>query len=207
MQHIIVADDHSMIRKGLKLLLTSRLSCKSVNEADSCHKIMNELKHAACTHLILDVIFPDGTSLEIVPVIKKLYPEVKIMIYTMQPEAVYGEAFRQYDVQYYLSKAAPEEETINAITHFLNNDVNTSQGKTQSKHTNPLAPRDLEILHYLLNGFKTNDIATTLNLSNSTVSTFKKRIFEKTGTDNIAQIYEMASINNLGFLSGPPKVK
>src|ERR1039458_7252881 len=97
-QHIVIADDHSMIRKGIKLLLEKRLGCNNVYEADSCNAVMNELKKGLCTHLILDVIFSDGTSLEIVPIIRKLYPKVRIMIFSMQPAEIYSEAFRQYDI-------------------------------------------------------------------------------------------------------------
>ncbi len=200
-KHIIVADDHSMIRKGIKLLLMSRLHCKNVVEAESCGGLMHELKKGVCTHIILDVVLSDGTSLEIIPVIKKLYPEIKIMIFSMQPADIYHEAFKQYDIRYYLNKSASEEETVKCISKFLNNEPGTIR-LIATANNNPfalLAPRELEVLHYLLNGHATNNIAETLNLNNSTVSTFKKRIFEKTGTTNLAQLYELSSIHNLAF--------
>ncbi len=208
-KHIIVADDHSMIRKGVKLLLMSRLHCKNVSEAESCSGLMQELKKGICTHIILDVVLVDGTSLEIIPTIKKLYPAIKIMIFSMQPADIYYEAFRLYDIRYYVNKSASEEETIDCINHFLNN-VWHPIPTDEKASTNPfslLAPRELEVLHYLLNGHSTNNIAETLNLSNSTVSTFKKRIFDKTGTSNLAQLYELSSIHNLAFYlkSNAPK--
>ena len=178
---IIVADDHSMIRKGIKLLLLTKFNCTNVDEADSCHALMNELKKAKCTHLILDVVFPDGTSLEMAPVIRKLYPEIKIMIYSMQLSEIYASAFAQYGIYCYLSKSSTEEETIQYITKFLNNECALRPTTNPRQYTNPfssLSPRELEILHYLVNGQKTNEIARALNLSNSTISTFKMRIFE-----------------------------
>jgi len=207
---IILADDHSMIRKGIRLLITSRLGYKNVYEADSCNSLMNELKNVPCTHMILDVIFPDGTCLEIVPIIRKLYPDVKIMIFSMQPVDIYADAFRQYDIYYYLPKSSNEEEISTCIKSFLNNETYHNKNKSTAIRNNPfssLAPRELEILHYLLNGYKTNDIAATLNLSNSTVSTFKKRIFDKTGTTSLSQLFEIASVNNLGFFAGTAKTK
>jgi two-component system, NarL family, invasion response regulator UvrY len=194
--NIIVADDHAMIRKGIKLLLTSRLGYKNVSEADSCNALLNELKKGGCSHLVLDVVFPDGTSLEIVPTIKKLYPDVKIMIFSMQANDIYADAFRQYDIQYYLNKSSGEDHTINYLRRFLNDEA-IIEDKNLPKKTNPfssLAPRELEVLHYLLAGHKTTDIAQTLNLGNSTVSTMKNRIFEKTGVSNIAQLIELASL-------------
>ena len=82
--NIILADDHSMVRKGMKLLIKSQLGCKNVTEASSCNELMNELQKKQCTHLIADVIFSDGTALEVVPTIRKLYPELHIMIFSMQ---------------------------------------------------------------------------------------------------------------------------
>jgi len=201
--HVIIADDHSMIRKGIKLLLVTQLGCKNIYEANSCNSLLNELKKGIGTHLILDIIFSDGTAIEIVPTIRELYPNLKIMIFSMQLTEVYAEAFKQYKVHYYLQKSSSEEETIHYIKKFLSNEVITySYPNTTISNKNPfalLAPRELEILHYLLNGYKTNQIAETLNLSNSTVSTLKRRIFEKTETGNMAQMLELAMLYNISF--------
>jgi len=80
--------------------------------------ILNELKKTKYTHIILDVVFSDGTSLEIVPMITRLYPDVKIMIYSMQPVEIYADVFKQYDIQYYLTKASNEETTVGMLTSF-----------------------------------------------------------------------------------------
>lgn len=199
--YIIIADDHSMIRKGLKLLLVSQLKCKNIVEVSSCNGLMNELKNNKCTHLILDVIFSDGTALEVVPSIKKLYPDTRIMIFSMQLKEVYADAFKQYDIHYYLNKSQDEETSLEIISKFLN-DIPVTRDRNELYQKNPftsLAPRELEILHYLLNGYPTNDIAKTLNLSTSTISTVKKRIFDKTETDNITQLLELALLYNISF--------
>lgn len=207
-KHIIIADDHSMIRKGIKLLLTTTLSCKDVYEADSCSGLMSELKKGGCTHLILDVIFSDGTSLEIVPAIRKLYPDVKIMIFSMQPSNVFSDVFKLYDVHHYLSKSSKEDDIISYIRRFLDNEAVQNHAGDALNVDNPfsvLSARELEILHYLLNGHKTTDIARMLNLGDSTVSTFKKRIFEKTGLTSLAQLFELASVYDLGFYLNAPR--
>lgn len=199
---IIIADDHSMIRKGMKLLLRSQLNCKNVTEVSSCNGLMVELKNRVCTHLILDMIFSDGTALEIVPVIRKLYPDLKIMIFSMQLGEVYADAFRQYNVHYYLNKSQDEDRSLLYIRRFLNNESVPQADSHDLAQKNPftsLAPRELEILHYLLNGHHTNNIANTLNLSTSTISTVKKRIFEKTDTENITQLLELALLYNISF--------
>ncbi len=200
--YIIIADDHSMIRKGMKLLLRSQLHCKNVTEVNSCNGLMNELKHGPCSHLILDMIFSDGTALEIVPTIRKLYPDLRIMIFSMQLSEVYADAFKQYNIHYYLNKSQEEDKSLQYIQKFLNDEPVPVEDIDELVQKNPftvLAPRELEILHYLLNGHHTNDIANTLNLSTSTISTVKKRIFDKTETESITQLLELALLYNISF--------
>ncbi len=200
--YIIIADDHSMIRKGIKLLLMSQLGYRNVTEAGSCNELMNELKKNQCSHLILDVIFSDGTALEVIPGIRELYPSLRIMVFSMQLTEVYAEAFKQYGVEYYLNKSTNEDDTLQYIRRFLNNESFKPAQSLAASAQNPftlLSPRELEILHYLLNGHKTIDIAQNLNLSNSTVSTIKKRILEKTDTQSTTQLLELALLYNISF--------
>jgi two-component system, NarL family, invasion response regulator UvrY len=210
MPFIVIADDHSMIRMGMKLLLVNRINCTNITETDSCSGVMAELKKQQCTHLILDLIFADGTSLEIIPVIRKLYPGIKIMIFSMQPMAIYAEVLKQYDVFFFLPKSATQDETINYLKRFLSEEPYPLQPLAPIKKGNPfaaLASRELEILHYLLNGHKTTEIARMLNLTKSTISTFKKRILEKTGANSLVDLYEIASLNNLEFFINPTSSK
>ncbi len=109
---ILLADDHSMIRKGLKLLLQLHLGYNGVRELASCHELMKELMKKIYTHLILDIILTDGNTLEVLPNIRRLYPDLSILVFSMQPAEVYGEALKQYGIYYYLSKTSPEEWII-----------------------------------------------------------------------------------------------
>lgn len=163
---------------------------------------MAELMKKKCTHLLLDIIFSDGTALEVIGNIRRLYPTVKTMIFSMQLAEVYAEAFRQYDVHYFLPKSSTEEHTISMLTKFLNNEEAPVHSNAPLLPKNPfaaLSPRELEITHYLLNGHQTKEIAKNLNLGMSTVSTIKKRVFEKTETDNLKQLMELASLYDINF--------
>jgi DNA-binding NarL/FixJ family response regulator len=191
-----------MVRKGIKLILQSHLGYKNINEVTTCNELMNELQKKQCSHLLLDIIFSDGTALEVIGNIRQLYPELKVMIFSMQLAEVYGEAFRQYDVHYFLSKTLGEDETTLYLKKFLNNEPPPTNSLNIFSKNNPfsiLSPRELEVIHYLLNGHQTKDISRTLNLSMSTISTLKKRIFEKTETENLKQLLELATLYNLNF--------
>ena len=201
--NIIIADDHSMIRKGVKLVIPSGLGYNTnIEEATSCHELMSLVIKKQCTHLLLDVIFSDGTSLEIIPNIRQVIPDLKIMIFSMQLPEVYSEAFSQYDIHYYLSKSSSEEDTIMYLKRFLNNEHIYAIDNSFFSKKNPfssLSPRELEVLHYVLNGHQTKDMARILNLSMSTISTLKKRIAEKTETENLKQLIELATLYNISF--------
>jgi two-component system invasion response regulator UvrY len=198
---ILLTDDHSMIRKGLKLYLQMNLGFGDITEASSCNELMKELVKNRFTHLVLDIILSDGSTLEVIPNIVKLYPNMKIMVFSMQPAEVYGEALKQYGIKYYLSKSVGEEEILQALQRFMQ-DEQPSKNRGFSPKDNPfstLAPRELEILHYLLKGMGTKEIAETLNLKMNTVSTVKTRIFEKTSAGNLRELMGLATLYNLNY--------
>src|SRR6187401_1607546 len=119
---ILIADDHSMIRKGLKLYMQVNLGYGDIHEAGSCNELMNELVKKKYTHLILDIILSDGNTLEVIPNIRRVYPDLQILVFSMQPAEIYGEALKQYGINYYLSKSVGDEEIILILKKFLNNE-------------------------------------------------------------------------------------
>jgi DNA-binding NarL/FixJ family response regulator len=190
-----------MIRKGLKLYMQMNLGFADISEASSCHELMKELVKHHYTHLVLDIILSDGSTLEVIPNIVKVYPNLKIMVFSMQPPEVYGEALKQYGINYYLSKSVSEEEILLVLQRFMNDEQPLRKMGFSSKD-NPftaLAPRELEILHYLLKGMGTKEIADTINLKMNTVSTIKARIYEKTNAGNIKELLELASLYNVNY--------
>jgi DNA-binding NarL/FixJ family response regulator len=199
---ILIADDHSIIRKGLKLFLQFNLDYNDVSEVSSCSGLMKELAKKKYTHLILDIILSDGNTLEVIPNITKVYPEINIMIFSMQPVEIYGEAVKQYGIYYYLSKSAGEDEMSQLLQLFIQNEAPVIKKNILQNRENPfspLTPRELEILHYLLKGAGTKQISETLNLKMNTVSTIKNRIFEKTNATNLKELIELATLYNVNY--------
>ena len=199
---ILIGDDHGMIRRGITLLIQMEIGQYSITEADSCSKVMAELNKNYYTHLILDIIFADGNSLEILPNIKKLYPSLKILIFSMQPPEIHGEAFRQINISYYLSKTSDNDTVVKVLTNFLNNNRTIDQSNLMVSGINPfktLSSRELQILHYMLNGFGTKQISETLNLKMNSVSTLKKRIYQKTETDNFKALIDLCTLYKINY--------
>ena len=199
---ILIADDHSIIRKGLKLFLQLNLGYTQIGEVGTCNELMKELNRNKYSHLILDLILSDGSSLEIIPNIRNLYPSMKIIVFSMQPSEVYGEAVRKFGIHHYLSKTVNEEDMQKKLEDFLKNELQEDPEPSASIQFNPfsdLAPRELEILHYILKGMRTKDIAKAINLKMNTVSTIKSRIFTKTNASNLKELLELASIYNVNY--------
>jgi two-component system, NarL family, invasion response regulator UvrY len=199
---ILIADDHSIIRKGLKMFLQFNLDYNCVEEVCTCSGLMKELVKKKYTHLILDIILSDGNTLEVLPNIRKVYPEINIMMFSMQPVEIYGEAVKQYGIYYYLSKSAGEDEMLQLLQRFIKNEAPLIKKTILQNPKNPfssLTPRELEILHYLLKGGGTKEIGETLNLKMNTVSTLKNRIFEKTNAGNLKELIELAMLYNVNY--------
>jgi DNA-binding NarL/FixJ family response regulator len=189
-----------MIRKGLKIYLQVNLGHKQVDESSSCNELLNALKRKPYSHLILDIILGDGSALEVIPTIRILYPDLKILIFSMQAPEVYGEALKQYGIFNYLPKSAGEDEILSVLNRFLKNQNNNSAQNRPSNTENPfssLSPRELEVLHYLLKGMGTKDVSAQLNLRMNTISTLKTRILEKTNSPNLKHLMELAAIYNV----------
>jgi DNA-binding NarL/FixJ family response regulator len=194
---LLIADDHAMTRKGLRLLVEGSIGKESVQEVWTCNQLMKELLSRTYTHLILDIFLADGSALEVIPAIRNLYPDLEILIFSMQPISVYERALSPYRIRYFISKAANETETLRLIGQFLANRPAPALERGALLPFSGMPAREMDVLHYLLKGYKTTTIADTLNLSVSTVSTLKARIFDRTHTKNVIELMELASVHNV----------
>jgi two-component system invasion response regulator UvrY len=193
---ILLADDHSMLLTGLRGQIETRFSYRDINSVRSCNKVLEELKLKEYSHLILDISLSDGSSLEILHVVRNLYPALNIMIFSAKPAAAFEKALKKYQIQHYLSKDADEEETITGLRRFFNNEPMPFRESVPNPFSK-LSPRELEVLPYLLQGKGTSEISSLLNLSPSTVTEFKSRIFKKTETLNVAELINLAIAYNI----------
>jgi two-component system, NarL family, invasion response regulator UvrY len=196
MKELLVADDHRMIRKGLIITCQKEFGINQIDEASSCNEIMVALKKKRYTHAIFDMVFTDGTAIEILPNIRNLYPDLRILILSMQSIAMYRSTLERYEVRQFISKAAPERETLKMLQDFIYNAPESARrsgsGETVLAR---LTPREVEVLHYLLEGKGSNEIADAMNMKQNTISTFKRRIFEKSNTKSVLELKEWVSVN------------
>jgi DNA-binding NarL/FixJ family response regulator len=197
---VLIADDHSIVRMGLGSLI-KQLNVSVVDEVANCADLMSQLKTETYTHLILDLIMPDGNALEIIENINRLYPDMSILIHSMQPIEVYGKILKKYKIHSYLYKGVSESEIKKHIESFIKLE-DLAFSKQFDKDNNPfssLAVRELEVLHYLLNGYRTKEISTTLGLKMNTISTIKAVIFDKVKADNFTHLLQLAHVHQISY--------
>lgn len=194
---IMLADDHSMITKGVKLLCQADMGLMEVREVTSCKDLMTELHKGGYTHLVLDINLSDGSSLDVLPSIRKTFPRLQIAVLTVQADNIYYNVLRQYGIQHFINKSARAEEIVRILGKFFRNDSPVRLKPFPEEVVNPfsgIAPRELQILHYWLQGTGTKEIARILGVTMSTISTVKAKIFEKTNTSNFVELNELAKL-------------
>lgn len=193
----MLADDHSMITKGVKLLCQADMGIMEVREVTSCKDLMTELQKGGYTHLVLDIILSDGSSLDVLPAIRKTFPRLQIAVLTVQADNIYYNVLKQYGIQHFINKSAHAEEIARVLGKFFRNDTPLRLKPAGEEIVNPfsaIAPRELQILHYWLQGTGTKEIARLLGVTMSTISTVKAKIFEKTNTTNFVELNELAKL-------------
>lgn len=207
--HILLADDHVIIRRGLKVLLDTHFGNCRITECDSVKELMSSISKEEFTHLILDLQLLDGNVIDVIPEIKRTYPNLPVMIYSMSSEEIYGTRTIQMGADSFLSKQSNEHEVIKALNLFLNGkkymsqelqDLMHQQQSKKSKTENPLldlSDREISVLNYLLEGESVKEISIRLVLKATTVATYKARIFDKLNVSNIIELRNVAEIYHL----------
>jgi two-component system, NarL family, invasion response regulator UvrY len=209
MKNILHADDHPMIRAGLKIIIESRVPHVVVDEAYDGDSAFEKVKRSNYDMVILDVSMPGTDSFGLVSNILAIKPETKILMFSMHSEDVYAKKYLQLGVKGYVNKEAPVSEIENAISLILSErkymspfltQLLTEEALGKKTSNNPfdnLSPREFEIVQHLAKGETVASISRMLNLHTSTIGTFKSRIFEKLNCSNLVALNSLAKVNNI----------
>ncbi|WP_281321877.1 response regulator transcription factor [Flavobacterium aestivum] len=198
----LIADDHSVVRQGLCLLIKELYANAKIYHAGTLKDTLEVLKETRVDLLILDINFPDGNSINSLEELKSIQKDLKILIFTMNDEDIYGMRYLNGGASGYLSKASCEDEMKEALSRMMifgkyltsNLKSKISDHFISNKPINPLdqlSAREVEVAKLLIKGYGNLEITNLLQIKNTTVSTFKKRIFEKLEIDNVAALIEL----------------
>ena len=206
MAKLLLVDDHTIIRTGLKLLIQASFAHCRIDEANDGNAAFEMIKEHDYDLVVMDVNMPNTDSFGVLQTILALKPSTKIIMFSMNSEEIYAKRYLKLGAIGYLKKEASNDEIIKAITLGLNNKRYVSQElkkilltdlKSSSHSGNPfdkLSPREFEIVQHLVQGDSVSQISGKLQLHTSTIGTHKSRIFEKLDCHNVIELINLAKI-------------
>lgn len=200
---ILIADDHSIVRQGLRKIVDYDPEMKVIGEANNGAELLSLIREESVDVVILDISMPGRNGLETLKDLKRLYPALPVIILSIHPEDQYAvRAFRAGASGYMTKESAPEElvkairvayqggKYISPVVAGLLADFVGIKG-TDEKHK-LLSDREFEVFKLLANGKTVGQIGDELNLSIKTISTYRTRILEKMGMTINAELTRYA---------------
>ena len=195
----LLADDHSLIRQGLVFLIDDICADCKVTQASNFQQILETITTQKIDIAILDAQFPEGNILSILPEIKSKDQDIKILIFSGYAEEEHALKYIKAGAHGFLSKMSEEEDIKNAQLKMKNKGEyfsETTQALLIHSLSNPenidlvslLTERELQIAEMYVAGLGNLEIANSLDIKQNTVSTLKKRVFDKLKIENIVQL-------------------
>lgn len=205
---IILADDHALLRSGLKLLLQSDPSLEIIGEASDGISLLHLLESKMADVIILDLSMPNMDGIQCIKEIKSRGYKSKIVVLTMHEDENYIVKVMHAGAMAYVQKGAVDTEIFEAIRNVQVNKTYISREATQviltallsgrEYHPSPddpyilLSPREREVVKFLARGYSLIEIGETLSLSAKTIETYKNRIMEKLNFTKKREIVDYA---------------
>jgi len=204
---VLLADDHAVLRSGLRLLLTSQNEYDVVGEASSGTETLSLAEQVQPDLILLDLSMPALGGLDALPMLRKLAPLARILILTMHDDPQYLRQALKHGASGYVLKKAADTELLSAIRAVMRGEVYvhpsmtrvlledmlpTSQSVENEDTWGNLSEREQEVLKMVALGHTSAEIADKLNLSAKTVETYRARGMEKLGLRTRAALVKFA---------------
>lgn len=208
MIRIVIADDHTIMREGLKRILDGADDMKVVGEAVDGFEVLTQVRQGGFDLLMLDLSMPGRSGVELIRQIKDEMPKLPILILTMHDEEQYAVRAIRAGARGYLTKESAGTQLLSAIRKVASGrpyislevaeqlamDAMPATEELPHKH---LSDREFEVFSLLVGGKSITDIAELLHLSVKTVSTHKTRILHKMGVPSLADLVQYAVAHRL----------
>jgi two-component system, NarL family, invasion response regulator UvrY len=208
MKQILIADDHTIVRKGIIQIILAHFPTAVIGEASSADELIKKSLQGNWDIVITDISMPGRSGVEALHQIKLSKPELPVLILSMYPEEQYAIRVLKAGASGYLNKEVAPAQLITAIQQILSGkkyitatvaDAMTShliKAETQLPHE-LLSNREFEVMKLLAAGKSTTEIADILMLGLSTVSTYKTRIFTKLNINSTSALMVYVFENKL----------
>jgi two-component system invasion response regulator UvrY len=201
---VLIVDDHNIVRASLRHALTSKAKdIDVVGEAENGEQAIELVRKLKPDVVLMDIEMPGISGLEATQKLLKYYPTLRIIALTAHEEAPFPTSFMEAGASGYLTKNTNFEELMKAVRHadaehpYISSTVVhglvTLQNKKSTKTPlTKLSKRELQVLWMIVRGVKTKDIAKKINLNANTISTYRKRIFEKLSVKSDIELIRLA---------------
>jgi two-component system, NarL family, invasion response regulator UvrY len=208
MINILIADDHAILRRGLIEILSQGLPGAVCGEAENAQQVMLQAQNHDWDLVILDVSMPGRSGIDALADLKRMHPKLPVLVLSMHAEDQYGKRVLKAGASGYMNKDGAPEELLKAVRKVLAGGTYISpalaevlaqdlaRNAGQPLHET-LSVRELEVLRMIGSGKTPSEIAKLLNLSATTVSTYRARILEKMRMRTSAELMNYALRNNL----------
>src|SRR3954454_5034882 len=205
---ILLADDHTVVRHGLKQILADEFIRATFGEARNAQEALDLVWNETWDVVVLDVTMPGRSGLEVLREIKKSKPKLPVLVLSMHPEGQFAVRVLKRGAAGYMTKESAPEELVGAIKKVLAGGryVSTSLaeklanyvwGDSKKPPQELLSDREFQVLRLIASGKIVSEIAKDLSLSVKTISTYRTRILEKMGMKNNAELMHYAMQHEL----------
>lgn len=208
MIRILIADDHTIVRKGIRQILAEEFTDAQIEEVADANELITKVIKGKWDIVISDLAMPGKSGLEALQEIKQISPALPVLILSIHPEEQYAIRVLKAGAAGYLSKDTAPEELVNAVKRVLLGKKyitlsiaekiadNFNQDADKKIHEN-LSDRELNVFKMIASGMAVSEIAESLSLSVTTVSTYRARIMVKMNMKTNANLTLYAIENNL----------
>jgi len=200
---ILIADDHPVVRQGLRQMLAAEADLHVVGEAKDGHEVIDLAKRLEWDVAVLDYNMPGKAGIDLVKDLRQRYPERRVLVLSMYPEDRYAMRVLKAGAAGYLTKETAPQELVNALRKVANGGRYVSpalgerlasdlaDGSDKPLHET-LSDREYQIMWLIASGKTVGDIAIQLFLSPNTVSTYRVRVLRKMNVRNNAELMKYA---------------
>jgi two-component system, NarL family, invasion response regulator UvrY len=208
MIRILIADDHAMVRQGLRQILSAQADFQVVAEAANHAEVMQQIRREPCDVLVLDIAMPGKNGIDTLKQVRLELPKLPVLVLSMYPEDQYAVRALKAGAWGYLTKMAAADELVDAIRQVVRGrkyiTAELGQSLADSIHRDTDAPahsllsdREFQTLRLIASGKTLTQIGQVLALSPKTVSVYRARLLEKLGMQSNAELTRYALENNL----------
>lgn len=208
MLQILVADDHPVVRQGIMRIIEDTPDMRVTGEAENGYEVLRKIKEKDYDLILLDISMPGSDGLEVIRELKKLRPNIPVLILTIHPEKYYGLRMLQAGASGYLTKQNAPFELIEAIRKvsqggmYISNSlaellVTAKKGSGGKPSHETLSDREYQVMYLIATGKKVKSIAEELSISVKTIHVHRRHILEKMNMTSNAEIIHYAIQNGI----------